>query len=257
MSGIAIGGGLLLTLSLSGSIAYAMSSNTASTTASTTAPVVSPKAALIATGQAIQVAEIDTQPQPAFTAPTGIVLSAPVSYTYSMDININGIGSWRNIMHHGGDDIDRKPALYLTPANKLVVSHATNENWEMSANPSFTPVIDTYFNLTVVCTGGKLIAYINGVKDATGEVTGTFDWQGKHFTAARGTPPPPATWKWSAYKTYFPGNGDPSGRRDNVGPIKVKNVYWFNKGLTDAEVATLATPSTSTTSTFIPEPYNL
>ena len=38
-----------------------------------------------------------------------------------------------------------------------------------------------------------------------------------------------------------------------IGAVKVKNFYWFNKALTDAEVSTL----TGTTSTYMPQPLSM
>ena len=267
---VAIGGGLLCMISLSGGIAYAMSgnaasnattsntassntasSNTASPGTTTTPPVVSPKEALIATGQAIQVAEVDisTAP-PAFTAPTGIITTDPVSYTFSMDIKADQTGpSWRSIMDNGTGDgavLGLRPGIFITgsdypPANRIHIVHGAAGNVNKSIFSTFTATPGTYFNLTYIVTGGKLTTYINGVKDPTGEVSGTFNWGG--FTP---------NWKWNSYKTY-----NPTRTQNVAGPLKVKNVYWFNKGLTDAEIATLTTASTSTTSTFVPEPFNL
>jgi hypothetical protein len=247
---VAIGGGFLCMISLSGSIAYTMSgnaasnattsSNASSNASSNTAPVVSPKAALIATGQAIQVAEVDTAASPPFTVPTGIVLSAAPSYTFSMDVNVAQTGpTWRVLMARGdGGGGDRRPTIFISGSdygpglpNRVHIIHKATEDLNRHIVTTFAATPGTYFNLTYVVTGGKLTTYINGVKDAAGEVSGTFTW-------GTGTPP----WQWGG---------------SSNGPIKVKNAYWFNKGLTDAEVTTLASPSSSTTSTFIPEPYNL
>ena len=207
-----------------------------------------PKQTLLESGQAIQVAEaeISTAP-PAFTAPTGIDTSK-VSYSMSMDVLIAQAGpSWRNIMNSGDPDwppgtVSRRPAVFITgtdaaPPNRIHIVHGSTEDQNKNIVTSFAATPGTYFNLTWVVDGGKLTTYINGTKDSAGTVSGTFNW---------GTP----AWKWNAYKTQYP------SRAENVaGSVKVKNAYWFNKALTDADVTTLTTAGT--TSTYVPQPFML
>jgi hypothetical protein len=217
------------------------------TTPDVVVPDLTPLETLKATGQALQVAEIDisTSP-PAFTAPTGMVPST-VTYTMSMDINIAQSGpSWRNIFNNGDPDwppgtTSRRPALFITgndavPANRLLVSHSSTGNEGNGINTTFAATLGTFFNLTWVVSGGKLTTYINGQKDATGEVSGAFTWATAN------------AWKWNAYKTQYP------TRTGNVaGGVFVKNVYWWNKALTTTEIDTLTTVPT-TTSAFMAEP---
>jgi len=208
-----------------------------------------PKQTLLESGQAIQVAEaeISTAP-PAFTAPTGIDTSK-VSYSMSMDVLIAQTGpSWRNIMNNGTHDCcdatSRRPAVFITgsdaaPPNRIHIVHGANEDNNKNIVTSFAATLGRYFNLTWVVDGGKLTTYINGTKDSTGTVSATFNW-GTH------TP----TWKWNQYLSEYT-----TRTQNTAGSVKVKNAYWFNKALTDADVTTIT--AASTTSTYAPEPYSL
>lgn len=206
----------------------------------------SPRDTLLSSGQAIQVAEaeISTSP-PAFTAPTG--MSSTVSYSCSMDVNIAQAGpSWRNIMNNGDPDwppgtVSRRPAVFITgndaaPPNRIHIVHGSTEDQNRNIVTAFAATPGTYFNLTWVVDAGKLTTYINGQKDTAGTVNGTFTW---------GT----NAWKWNAYLTQYP-----SRKENTAGSVKVKNAYWFNKALSDADVATLTGAPASTTSKFAPEP---
>lgn len=242
--GLALGLGLGLGLKddKKGSGSAAVPAAAASTTTS-------PRATLLATGQAIQVAEaeISTSP-PTFTPPTGIDRTK-VSYTMSMDVLIAQTGpSWRNIMNNGTHDCcdatSRRPAVFITgsdaaPPNRIHIVHGANEDNNKNIVTSFAATLGTYFNVTWVVDGGKLTTYINGTKDSAGTVSGTFNW-GTH------TP----TWKWNQYLSEYT-----TRTQNTAGSVKVKNAYWFNKALTDAEITTLTTAGT--TSTYAPEPYSL
>lgn len=210
----------------------------------------SPKDTLLASGQAIQVPEVEisTAP-PAFTAPTG--LSSNVSYSMTMDVNIAQAGpSWRNIMNNGDPDwppgtVSRRPAVFITgndaaPPNRIHIVHGSTEDQNKNIVTSFAATPGTYFNLAWVVDGGKLTTYINGTKDAAGTVNGTFTW---------GT----NAWKWNAYLTQYP-----TRKENTAGSVKVKNAYWFNKALSDADIATLtgAPAPATTTSKYTPEPFS-
>jgi hypothetical protein len=209
-----------------------------------------PKQTLLESGQAIQVAEVEisTAP-PTFTPPTGIDTSK-VSYTMTMDVNIAQAGpSWRNIMNNGTHDCcdatSRRPAVFITgtdasPPNRIHIVHGANEDNNRNIVTSFAATPNTYFNLTWVVDGGKLTTYINGAKDSAGTVNGTFNW---------GTPVQ-TTWNWNQYLKEYT-----TRTQNTAGSVKVKNVYWFNKPLSDADVTTLTTAST--TSTYTPEPFSL
>lgn len=200
-----------------------------------------PKAALQATGQAIQVAEVDisTAP-PAFTVPTGVPTTGAVTYTMTMDVNIAQTApGWRNVMNHGASDAvsptTRRPSVFITgndaaPPNRIHVVHGATEDDNKNIITTFAATPGTYFTLTWVVDAGTMTVYVNGTKDATGTATGTFTW----LDAAQ-------PWNWIA---------------STPGAVKVKNAYWFNKALTAAEVTTLATAAASGTSTYRPEPIS-
>lgn len=188
------------------------------------------------TGQTILAAEteISTAP-PAFTVPTGLSTSGPVSYTLSMSIKIAQTGSsWRNIMNHGDPDCcgptTRRPAIFITgndqaPPNRIHVVHGSTEDSNKNIVTSFAATPGAYFNLTVVVDAGTLKTYINGALDSSGTATGTFNWND--------TSQP---WRWNAYLTQI------QGRAANTeGSVKVKNAYWYNRALTAAEITSLAT----------------
>jgi Concanavalin A-like lectin/glucanases superfamily len=202
------------------------------------------KTAVLADSQDLQISEVEisTAP-PTFKAPTGI-LSDKCVYTCSMDINIAQTGpTWRNVFL--GSDPDwppgstgRRPAMYITgndaaPANRIHIVHGANEDQNKNIVTTFVAPTGTYFNVTWVVDGGRLITYINGVRDASGLTTGTFTWG--NFA-----------WKWNAYLAGG-GSGNASGS------VKVKNVRWWNRVLTAAEIQAL-TPA-STTSTYATEPW--
>ena len=206
-----------------------------SASASTASPVLS-------SGQAIQIQEVEiSQNPPPFTAPAGIVTTGPVTYTMSMDIKIDQVGpTWRNIMAHGEPDwppggTGRRPAVYITgndkaPANRILVVHGSAEEDNKNIVTQFAATPGQYFNLTWVVDGGKLTTYVNGLPDANGTVSGAFTWGSSE-------------WKWS----------DPRYQNNRSGPVNVKNVYWFNKALTAAEIKTIASPAGSGTSGYAHE----
>ena len=192
----------------------------------------------------LQTPEIDisTSP-PGFNAPGGLV--TPVAYTMSMDINITQTSQrWRSILNSGqhvGGNPDccgpdtRHPAVFITgtlddpPANRIRVVHGTDGNNDPNGSISFVATPGTYFNLTWVVSGGNLKVYINGGLDPSGSFAGNYVWD-----------TPRSTWRWNS---YLP---DPSGANGNAaGPLKVKNVYWWNRALTAAEVATIGSSSTT------------
>ena len=242
--------GLALGLGLGLGLKKDDSSSGSSGTPAAAAATETPKQTLLESGQAIQVAEaeISTAP-PTFTPPTGIDTSK-VSYSMTMDVQIAQAGpSWRNIMNNGTHDCcdatSRRPAVFITgndaaPPNRIHIVHGANEDNNKNIVTSFAATPGTYFNLTWVVDGGKLTTYINGTKDSAGTVSATFNW---------GTPVQ-NTWNWNQYLKEYT-----TRTQNTAGSVKVKNVYWFNKPLTDADVTTLTTAST--TSTYAPQPFSL
>ena len=243
--GLALGLGLGLGLKKDDS-----SSGSAAVPAAAASTTTSPRDTLLATGQAIQAAEaeISTAP-PTFTPPTGIDTSK-VSYSMTMDVLIAQAGpSWRNIMNNGAHDCcdatTRRPAVFITgtdvaPANRIHIVHGATQDNNKNIITSFAATPGTYFNLTWVVDNGTLTTYINGTKDSAGSTSATFNW---------GTPVQNA-WNWNQYLKEYT-----TRTQNTAGSVKVKNVYWFNKPLTDADVTTLTT--TGTTSSYTPEPFSL
>lgn len=240
--GLGLGLGLKKDDSKGGSAAVPTSNAAAASTTS-------PKQTLLASGQALQVNEVDISASPpTFTPPTG--LTSNVSYTMSMDVNIAQAGpSWRNIMNNGAHDCcdatTRRPAVFITgndvaPANRIHIVHGATQDNNKNIITSFAATPGTYFNLTWVVDGGTLTTYINGTRDANGSVSATFNWGS----------PVQNTWRWNQYLSEYK-----TRTANTAGAVKVKNVYWFNRPLSAAEVTTLT--SSSTTSSYTPEPFSL
>ena len=195
-----------------------------------------PKQTLLASGQAIQVAEqtISVAAPPTITTqPTGI--TATGSFTLSTDINMTTLpaGLLRVIgqgVHPGN------PGLWLFPAgaggNVWVRMHVGNSAVDLVTGTA-PPVYNTYYNITAVYDAPTNTAtlYYNGVSKSSSTA----------IVPAGYVPPTPTDFGWNQQKLTAP-------------TVKVKNVYWFNKALTAAEVATLTGTSSGTTSTYTPEP---
>jgi len=212
-----------------------------------------PRASVWASGQSIQSAPLDTQTTAPFaTPPTGY--SGTPTYSMSLDINIAQTATgWRNIFSHSPATNDgivanaRKPSLWVTggpgqgnPPNRMHIIHQTGTNDNTNIVTTFAATPGTYFNLTWVVSGGVLKAYINGVLDTSGTISGAFTW-----------PSPDQPWTWM----------NPTGATGKLGSITVANVYWWNSALTDAQVAQLKiptspTPGVATTSYYMPEPFD-
>lgn len=193
-----------------------------------------PRETLLASGQALQVEElkISEKPIPFTTKPTGID-NTKVTYSMSldifliMDLPLDGCCILSNNNKPDSLPIEttnRSPAVYLTQrgtGNRTVrIVHAISDNPNNKVFTSmitdFSATLGTYFNLTFVIDNGKGTAYINGVKDKTGEWSGAFTW-------SRAT----NEWTWNPNRSTV--------------SMNVKNVYWFNKALTADEVKLIGT----------------
>jgi len=206
-----------------------------------------PLQTLLASGQAIQVAEltITSSPKPVIAAasqPTGI--TATGSFTLSLDINMTALptGLLRVI---GQGDHPGNPALWLFPAgsggggwfkfhNGGPDSPETNSITLVSGTTP--PVYNTYYNITAVYDAPSTTTtlYYNGVSKVSLRT----------IVPAKYTPPTPTAFGWTDQNVTAP-------------TIKVKNTYWFNKALTAAEVATLSGTSSGPSSGYMPEPYTV
>jgi hypothetical protein len=199
-----------------------------------------PKQTLLASGKAIQVAEltITSIPKPVIAAasqPTGI--TATGSFTLSTDISMTALptGLLRVI---GQGDHPGQPGLWLFPAGNTdkvwVRCHIGNSAVDLVSSTTLPLAINTYYNITVVYDAPSTTAvlYYNGVsKNINGAIAPTGY-----------APPNPTNFIWNEQNLTAP-------------TIKVKNTYWFNKALSAAEVSTLTGTSSGTTSTYMPEPY--
>jgi len=178
--------------------------------------------------------EISTSP-PVFNPPAGINPSV-VSYTMSMDLVISDTGpSWRSVFNSGDIDyvpgvFSRCPALFISgtdnpPANRLYIVHCTSDDINRHEGTSFLAAHGVPFNITWTVANGALKTYINGALDPTGSFTGSFRWAEQ-------------LWRWNAYLAQHP------TRSANVaGSVKVKNVYWWNRALSEGEVRSIETIS--------------
>lgn len=220
----------------------------------TTAPASAPSASLTplySTGQKIQDAELEVglASVPFVSAPFGYDIAKPPAYSMSMDIMVNQTGDrWRNILAHSpaaGTDFPvgttyRRPAVFITgndtaPANRIMISHGNASNEGASLTSVNTVPLGKYFNLTWVVYNGTMTMYWNGVADPVGPLSTTFNW-------------PTTSQPWTWLQGNYTGNV--------AGPIKVKNVYWFNRALASSDMQLIAAQHPSSgTSNYIPEPY--
>ena len=194
------------------------------------------KQTLLATGQAIQVAEktISVATPPTITTqPTGI--TATGSFTLSIDINMSTLpnGSLLRVIGQGAHP--GHPALWLFPAGTegdlWCRVHIGNYPVDLVTGTA-PPVYNTYYNLTAV--------YDAPTRTGTIYYNGILKGSSSAIDPAYFTPPSPTNFIWNQQKVTAP-------------TIKVKNTYWFNKALTAAEVTTLV----GTTSTYMPQPLTM
>ena len=195
-----------------------------------------PKQILLNSGQVI-VGETEVDcggagPKPFTTKPTGVPTSGKVEYTVSFDILVSSQGAAipAGVWGHPDTLQDRSPAFFLYPSNSNkfhYVHKPQSAGYSTLSTKTYTP--GTYANFTVVANGSSLKTWVDGVADAV--VTGGEPMQWSTSTE----------WIWNG-SSNIP-----------IGAVKVKNFYWFNKALTDAEVSTL----TGTTSTYMPQPLSM
>ena len=206
-----------------------------------------PKQTLLASGQAIQVAEltITSTPKPVIAAasqPTGI--TATGSFTISIDINMSTLpGQLLRVIGQGTNP--GNPALWLFPAGSggggwFKFHNGGPDSPETNAitlvSDAAPPVYNTYYNITAVYDAPTHTStlYYNGVSKVSSST----------IVPAKYIPPTPTAFGWNPDNLTAP-------------TVKVKNTYWFNKALTAAEVATLTGTSSGTTSGYMPEPYTV
>jgi len=209
---------------------------------------IDPLQAILQGSQTLQGAEYDiTAVKPVtFTTPTG-----PVNYTMAFWVKIdNQAGGWREIWRREGNGPNpppvngwaRVPAFFISGNNegngpgRVHYVHGSTTDWNthtFSSNFKATPGTWFHFAATVDSTTKKITAYVNGVLEPSltpgnDTTTGTFEW---------------------VNQTWF-------NIQDNRG-VKIKNWYFIPRVLAAADIAKLAvspSPSSGTTSTYMPEP---
>ena len=216
-------------------------------------PATDPRATVWATGQKLQGPEIDIRVSGAepTTQPT-FDSTQPVNYTVSMDVYIEkSTTGTRSLLENNVDPEwcnptpcpgARRPLLYLAGTSapwtngtsNICYEHSNSQNalrGTCSMGATNTP-IGSYFNLTVTTdsTTKKLTIYRNGTKVGEGAVPDSFAW-------------PAATGKWVFNHPAYAVN-----HTAQSGSLKVKNVYFWPKVLSDSDISKL------TTSTYMPEP---
>jgi len=208
-----------------------------------------PLQTLLASGQAIQVAEltITSSPKPVIAAasqPTGI--TATGSFTLSLDINMTALpGGTNPVRVIGQGTHPGSPALWLFPAGSggggwFKFHNGGPDDPETNSitlvSGTTPPVYNTYYNITAVYDAPSTTTtlYYNGVSKVSLRT----------IVPAKYTPPTPTAFGWTDQNVTAP-------------TIKVKNTYWFNKALTAAEVATLSGTSSGPSSGYMPEPYTV
>jgi len=180
----------------------------------------------------------------ATTQPT-VSPTSNVAFTISMDMNIVAPSqNWREIFQNTKDDswngapvatgntplISIVPSTWSQRVNQVLFRMLLDNDTQFEAfSAAFVP--GTYTKLTVVCNDTKITVYTNGQK-------------GEEVTAPAGH-----RMKWRATNNF---TWSPTSQYWIAGDtVKVKNGKWWNRALTDAEVAALGT------STYTPQPLSM
>ena len=201
-------------------------------------PPADPKATLVATGKALQVAETDVSVSPPVALGTsGVDTTQPVAYTISMFINIEKTsGAWRTLFLRGANDSDRKPGIFITPnALTFHFRHGTDNNGNFGLDATAAgATAGQYTHVAFVNDGTTMSVYINGTKDTN---TATIDPAHKCVWGTNDT-----------LQALAAPNNAPAGY------IKIKEMYIFSTALSADDIKTLSTPAATTTSTYSTEP---
>ena len=198
--------------------------------------------AVLAQGQAIQVAEFNLNEAIGAPEPTGID-TKKVAYTMSMDIKLlvppNQIAMEAHVFSNDetpkstlSGTTQRRPSLILLgdqvrnerdKTGRLYVGHSTGNNTYDRVKTKFKATQGQYFNITWTVADGLLSVYIDGKLDVT--LKGAFTWSTKANK-----------WSWNPENQHA--------------PVSIKNVYWFNKALSASEVALIGKKQTSGVSAY-------
>ena len=110
------------------------------------------------------------------------------------------------------------------PANRIHIAHGTKEDFNLHMFSNFIAPLKQWFNITFTIDNKKMSTYFNGVAD--NGVTGTFNWG--IVSPNNWKTVPPNNWKWNQYIDQY------KNPLHTVGSVKVKNVVFWNKSLTDS-----------------------
>lgn len=171
----------------------------------------------------------DTSPVGNLVAPDGNIL--PVSYTVEFSLRIEKVcNDWRNIFFHGKEDnwsnntgIDRTPGIWIYPGTtQLHIKHHSTKNPNDGIHQTaYSFPLDNYAHFAMVVNENSMKVYINGKLSQEYNVDNgyIFVWNtpvGKSF---------------SIHKLLGRNNWNCVN-----GFVKIKNMLWYNKELTDAEI---------------------
>lgn len=171
----------------------------------------------------------DTSPVGNLTAPDGNIV--PVSYTVAFALNIEKTcNDWRNIFFHGKEDnwsnnmgIDRTPAIWIYPGTSQlqIKHHSTKDPNDGIDRTTYTFPLGNYAHFAMVVSDTVMKLYINGKLSEVYNVNNgyNFVWNtpvGKSFSIHKLL----GRNNWSCVN----------------GSVKIKNMLWYNKELTDADV---------------------
>jgi hypothetical protein len=164
-------------------------------------------------------------------------LSQPVKYTLSMEVYIDGTNaSWHSLFFHGKNNQDRTPGIWLHPKQtKLHIRHNSGKDSNNGSDPKEQMPMKQWFRITVVVNGEdrevagqpaqSMYVYMNGTRISSKILTND-------------------SWRWNEragkvvqviQTDYLNSNRMCTGNSE----IKVRNISWFNRVLSDAEVKAL------------------
>ena len=159
-------------------------------------------------------------------------------YSVSMWIKVAaGSTQWRNVFFFGSDDdwtnwqarknnnplIDRTPGFWIYPDNttrlhyrhRALTTDGFNDGIDVT-DISVLPAFAQWFHYTTTISGNQAKSYINGKLTVSRTLAGNFEWNDVKKKQLR------------------------TGKDGISAGIHLQKFYWYNRVLTDAEIATLA-----------------
>ncbi|WP_143145220.1 LamG-like jellyroll fold domain-containing protein, partial [Arcobacter sp. LA11] len=93
--------------------------------------------------------------------------------SFSMYLDIDHTGAWRNIMHKGDTNSERGPGIWMHPnTNKIHYTLSSTTNWNNNKNSVAEIELNEWTEISYVKEGQTVSLYINGVKDSSFTFTG-------------------------------------------------------------------------------------